>query len=89
MGTRGRKTGDFRTLSEHQEKEVQTAIKDKDPNQLKLPFALWTRRAVQQLVKQLFGIEMPIRTVGESPPLGFYPSEAPKKGLRTKSESRG
>jgi transposase len=65
MGTRGRKTGDFRTLSEHQEKEIQAAIKDKDPNQLKLPFALWTRRAVQQLIKHLFGIEMPIRTVGE------------------------
>ena len=64
VGTRGRKTGDFRTLSEYQEKQIQTAIKDKDPNQLKLPFALWTRRAVQQLIKQLFGIEMPIRTVG-------------------------
>ena len=65
MGTRGRKTGDCRTLSAYQEKEIQAAIKDKDPDQLKLPFALWTRRAVQQLVKQLFRIEMPIRTVGE------------------------
>lgn len=65
MGKRGRKTGDCRTLSVYQEKQIKSAIKDKDPNQLKLPFALWTRRAVQQLIKQLFGIEMPIRTVGE------------------------
>jgi transposase len=32
---------------------------------MKLPFALWTRVAVQQLVKQLYSIQMPIRTVGE------------------------
>ena len=35
------------------------------PDQLKLPFALWTRIAVQQLIKQLWAIKMPIRTVGE------------------------
>jgi transposase len=32
---------------------------------MKLPFSLWTRIAVQQLVKQLYSIQMPIRTVGE------------------------
>ncbi|MDD2391247.1 MAG: winged helix-turn-helix domain-containing protein [Desulfobacterales bacterium] len=48
-----------------QEKELKKALVDKNPDQLKLPFALWTRRAVQQLVKQLWSINMPIRTVGE------------------------
>ena len=38
---------------------------DKCPDQLKPPFALWTRNAVQQLIKQLWAIDMPIRTVGE------------------------
>jgi hypothetical protein len=38
---------------------------DKCPDQLKFPFALWTRVAVQQLVKESFVIKMPIRTVGE------------------------
>ena len=38
---------------------------DKCPDQLKLPFALWTRKAVQQLVFELWSIKMPIRTVGE------------------------
>ena len=37
----------------------------REPKQLSLPFALWNRRAVMQLVKVLFAIEMPIRTVGE------------------------
>ena len=35
------------------------------PDQLKMPFALWTRQAVQQLIKQQYTIAMPIRTVGE------------------------
>jgi len=62
---RGRQKGSGRTLSPEQEKELKKAITDKTPDQLKFPFALWTRAAVQQLVKQLFGIQMPIRTVGE------------------------
>lgn len=44
---------------------MKRAITDKTPDQLKFPFALWTRKAVQELIKQLFSIEMPIRTVGE------------------------
>jgi transposase len=62
---RGRPTGSCRTLSQAQEKELRRAIREKCPDQLKLPFALWTRIAVQQLIKQLFAIKMPIRTVGE------------------------
>jgi transposase len=62
---RGRPKGTCRTLTTEQEKEVQKAIRDKCPDQMKLPFALWTRAAVRQLIKQLWAIEMPIRTVGE------------------------
>jgi transposase len=61
---RGRPTGNCRTLKPEQEKVVQRSIRDKCPDQLKLPFALWTRIAVQQLIKDLHGIDMPIRTVG-------------------------
>jgi transposase len=63
--TRGRKTGACRTLSPGQERQIQKAIVDKEPDQLKLPFALWTRQAVQQLIKHFYSFEMPIRTVGE------------------------
>ncbi len=62
---RGRKDGMKRTLRSDQEAQIRQVIRDRCPEQLKLPFALWTRRAVQQLVKRLFSIDMPIRTVGE------------------------
>jgi len=62
---RGRKLGEQRTLTQEQERRIKNAIVDKEPDQLKLPFALWTRIAVQQLIKQLLSIDMPIRTVGE------------------------
>lgn len=40
-------------------------IEDKEPDQLKLPFALWTRRAIVQIIKKLYRIDMPVRTLGE------------------------
>lgn len=40
-------------------------IRDRSPDQLKLPFALWTREAVQRLILEKFGIEVAIRTVGD------------------------
>ena len=40
---RGRPEGSCRTLATEQEKELQKAIRDKCPDQMKLPFALWTR----------------------------------------------
>lgn len=60
----GRPTGSGRRLSADQEAQVRRCITDRFPDQLKLPFALWTRDAVRQLVAQLFGVALPIRTVG-------------------------
>ena len=62
---RGRKPGQKRTLSPEQEREIQRLITDKTPDQLKMPFALWTRPAIRELIRQRLGIQMPVRTVGE------------------------
>ena len=61
--TKGRKKGEKRTLSAGQEKEIQRIIIDKYPDQMKLGFALWTRAAVKQLIHELYGIDMPLRSV--------------------------
>ncbi len=62
---RGRKKGEKQTLDKEEEKQIRQLLLDKSPEQYKLTFALWTRQAVQELIKLTFGIEMPIRTVGE------------------------
>jgi transposase len=38
-------------------------IRDNCPDQLKLPFALWTREAVQRLIEERFGIQLALRTI--------------------------
>jgi len=62
---RGRKKGGSRNLTPAQEKEIQKVITDKTPDQLKMPFALWTRRAVCDLVEERYGARLPERTCGE------------------------
>ncbi len=65
LGQRGRRQGQCRRLSSQQERMVCRMITDKRPDQLKMPFALWTRQAVQELIERQFALKMPIRTVGE------------------------
>ena len=80
---RGRPEGSCRTLSKNQEKDIQKALIDKCPDQIKLPFALWTRIAVQQYIKELYKIKMPIRTVGEYlSRWGFTPQRPLKKSYK-------
>lgn len=62
--TRGPKVGKHRRLTARQEQAIQKAITDTTPDQLKLPFALWTRVAIAQLIQQRFGIALPVRTMG-------------------------
>ena len=64
-GKRGRRIGEQRDLSPEQEKVIQKMIVEKSPDQLNLAFALWTRRAVCELIEREFGIRMPVRTCGE------------------------
>lgn len=60
----GRQVGDKRLLSPEQEREVQQLIRDRTPDQLKMVYALWTRQAVAELIRDRFGIELPVRTMG-------------------------
>ena len=62
---RGRVPGQGRTLSAAQEKAIRRLILDQSPDQLKLPFALWTRKAVGQLILRRYSLRLPVRTLGE------------------------
>jgi transposase len=59
---RGRRPG--KRLSGKQAAVIRRRIRDRHPDQLKLPFYLWTREAVGELIAREFGIEVSVWTVG-------------------------
>jgi transposase len=80
IGQRGRQHGEQRVLNGEQEREIQRCLIDRTPDQLKLHFALWTRDAVKLLIRQRYGMDMPIRTVGEYlKRWGFTPQKPVKR----------
>ncbi len=60
----GRPVGTGRTLTTQQEREVQQLLRDRNADQLKMVYALWTCQAVAELIRHRFGIELPVRTMG-------------------------
>jgi len=61
---RGRRTGAQRRLTTAQERALQRLIADKTPDQLRMPFALWTRVAIGELILKRYGVRLPVRTIG-------------------------
>ena len=61
-GERGRKPQS--RLKPHQAATVVRLIEDRCPDQLKLPFALWTREAVCKLLAERFGLSVSVWTAG-------------------------
>jgi transposase len=60
----GRPKNVGKKLSDEQEAFIIKKLIDTTPQQLKFKFALWTREAVQTLIKYEIDIDMPISTVG-------------------------
>ena len=79
LGQRGRPVGARRTLSKRQEKAIQTAITDKTPDQLKMPFALWTREAIRELIWMRYEVKLPVRTLGEYLKRWGFTPQKPKR----------
>lgn len=79
---RGRPVGACRKLSMVDEMWLRDQIVDKTPAQMKFPFALWTRPAIKELIKDYFGIEMQDRLVGKYlKRWGFTPQRPIKRAL--------
>ena len=55
---RGPKKGVHQKLSINQQEAIKKKLIDKTPDQLKLPFALWSREAVADLIKRDTGLEL-------------------------------
>lgn len=76
----GRPVGSGRRLEGWQAIAIKRLITDKTPDQLKFPFALWTRDAVRELIRQKYGIKLPVRTMGEYlKRWGFTPQKPVKR----------
>lgn len=64
-GRRGRRPGEQLALTARQQAVVVRTIREKNPDQLRLPFALWTREAVRDLIERRYRLRLAIRTVGD------------------------
>lgn len=74
-------------LFPRQAAQITKAIVDHCPEQLKLPFYLWTREAVGQLIERRFGIRLSIWTVGRYlARWGFTPQKPVRRAFEKSPE---
>ncbi|WP_254892676.1 winged helix-turn-helix domain-containing protein, partial [Acidithiobacillus thiooxidans] len=62
---RGRPVGACRKLTLAAEAWIRDQIVKGNPQQIKLPFALWTRPAIRALIRDHFGVDLQERLVGK------------------------
>ena len=74
-------------LNGEQAASVRKMIKEKMPDQLKLPFGLWTRQAVQQLIERQYDIVLSVKQVGRYlKRWGYTPQKPLRKAFALKPE---
>jgi transposase len=81
-GRTGRPLGAGRFLSDQQAKHIQELIDNNSPEKLGIPHALWSRRAVRDLICQEHGIDLAERTVGAYLRRWGYTSKKPGRHSR-------
>jgi transposase len=64
-GRTGRPVGSGRTLTGEQAAHIRRLIHENSPAKLGIQAPLWSRDAVRGLIQKEYGIDMPVRTVGE------------------------
>ena len=60
----GQRTGEKRTLTPEQEREIQGVIVDKTPDQMRFKECMWTRSNIRALIREKYGVDMPLSTLG-------------------------
>ena len=82
---RGRPRGG--SLLPWQAAQIAKTVTDRCPDQLKLPFYLWTREAVAQLIEHKFGVELSLWTVGRYlARWGFSPQKPARRAFEQNRE---
>ena len=61
---RGRRPIEQMLLQPWQQAQICKTIREKNPDQLRLPFFLWTREAVRDLIERRFKLRLALTTVG-------------------------
>jgi transposase len=83
----GRPLGVGRLLSDDQAQRIRQCLDNYMPSALGIAHALWTRRAVRELIQKEFGIALAERTVGEYLRRWGYTSKKPsRRGRRQDSD---
>lgn len=78
----GRPRGTGRLLSEEQSQHLQQQIDHHLPEDVGIASPLWTRWAVRDLIRQEYGLELPVRTVGEYLKRWGYTAKRPRRRAR-------
>jgi transposase len=78
----GRPLGSGRTLDDKQSLHLQSLLSGHTPDEQGIGAPLWTRRAVRDLIRKEYGIEMPVRTVGEYLKRWGYTPKKPRRKAR-------
>ncbi len=71
-----------------QSAQIAKAVVDRCPDQLKMPFCLWTREAVGQLIERRFGVQLSAWTVGRYlARWGFTPQKPMRRAFEKNPEA--
>lgn len=81
-GRSGRPLGTGRLLSDSQAQRIKECLDHHSPEELGIPHALWARRAVRDLIRKEFGIDLAERTVGQYLRRWGYTSKKPSRHSR-------
>jgi transposase len=86
-GKRGRRPGEKTALTASQQAQIAKAIREKNPDQLKLPGFLWTRALVCELIDRRYGIRVAEKTAGRYlRAWGFSPQKPARRAFEQNPE---
>jgi transposase len=82
----GRPVGMLKKLTAEQEGVIKAEITEKNPSECGLGGYLWSRSAVCELVRRKYGVEIPVRTMGDYLARWNFTYQRPKKRITAKTQ---